>query len=124
MPSFTSVRCLVASTALQVVSLVLQIASLVSVLQVSNMRLYSFDPDSNKTVALDVTTYVQIVAAVSLGVNALACFLALLNAMLAWMALSRLLNQVDRRAIGHMKTVFVYDMPDDLVKMQTQEMMP
>lgn len=85
------------SMILQFLGLALSLAGVIICLNVDAMFLYDYDGYQRKEVKVEVTTYIQVLACISLFLHCLGCFLTLVNTMLIYRALDHLENSIDRR---------------------------
>lgn len=88
------------------------------------MYLYDYDSTVGTTVKTDVTTYIQIMACISLTISSLGLFLSLLNTVLASNSLKNLNNKINRRTLGKHVRTMNDDLPSNLVAEQIKSYMP
>ena len=88
------------------------------------MYLYDYDSTVGTTVKTDVTTYIQVIACISLTISSLGLFLSLLNTVLASNSLKNLNNKINRRTLGKHVRTMNDDLPRNLVAEQIKSYMP
>ncbi|CUM47356.1 unnamed protein product [Debaryomyces tyrocola] len=88
------------------------------------MYLYDYDSTVGTTVKTDVTTYIQVMACISLTISSLGLFLSLLNTVLASNSLKNLNNKINRRTLGKHVRTMNDDLPRNLVTEQIKSYMP
>lgn len=88
------------------------------------MYLYDYDSTVGSTVKTDVTTYIQVMACISLTISSLGLFLSLFNTVLASNSLKNLNNKINRRTLGKHVRTMNDDLPRNLVKEQMKSYMP
>lgn len=102
----------------------LSLVSTLKCLSVGRMFLYDYDSTVGATVKTDVTTYIQVMACITLTINSLGLFFSLLNAILASKSLKNLNNKINRRTLGKHVRTMDNDLPRNLVREQIRSYIP
>lgn len=123
-PNIASYKYLIISAILQFVGCILSLVSAIKCLSIGRMYLYDYDSTVGTTVKTDVTTYIQIMACISLTISSLGLFLSLLNTVLASNSLKNLNNKINRRTLGKHVRTMNDDLPRNLVTEQIKSYMP
>lgn len=122
-PTILSYRFLAVSVVLKLLDLSLCIYNVVACLNARNMLEYDYDSRLRKMVAVDITTYVQIIACLLVAVSTVSLFFAVINCILAARYLRCLNNHVNFNEKGH-PVGFQEEMPESLAKEQVAVYMP
>lgn len=109
---------------IELVGLILSIVSVVMCLTASSMTLYAYDSSLGQTTAVDVTTYIQVISSISMGLHGLGALVALINFFLSVRSLNRLNNKIDRRTYGKNNMTLHYDLPLFIMSVQRKIYMP
>lgn len=112
-PTNGTVYCLFLSTLLEFVCLIFNIVSVILCLIVEKMYLFQRESTTGNTIKYEITCYIQVIACISLAVNALALMFSLINSIIGYRSLWLLRNRIDRQKIGAVQ--FKEELPPKLV---------
>lgn len=109
---------------MQLLGVIFSFASTISCLNVNEMFLYDYDSTVGSTVKTEVTTYIQVMACVSLSVNTLGLFLSIINTIFASNSLKNLNNKLSRHTLGKHTRTMDSNLPLHLERDQIKSYMP
>lgn len=103
---------------------ILSLVSAIKCLSIDQMFLYDYDSTVGTTVKTDVTTYIQVMACISLTISSLGLLFSLLNTILASNSLKNLNNKINRKTLGKHVRTMNNDLPPNLAREQIKSYMP